>query len=109
MNDQIIALREREITELRLKRPFTLRDEHHFIALRVAIEMLVLFVGRHKKHRDVVVEQQWRAVERWTAAARDQAGFKMPVSERRIRLGMIADIAEASHRAHGRRRVRVIE
>ncbi len=44
MDDEVVALAERQIAEHRLERPLALRDVHHLVRLRVAVEVLVLLV-----------------------------------------------------------------
>ena len=48
---QVVALRERQIAELRLEHARAVADEHDFVALRVPVEVVVLAIGLDEQHR----------------------------------------------------------
>ena len=98
MDDQVVARRDRQVAELRLERALPFRDVHDFIALRVAVEVLVLLVGLRVQHRDVVVEQDRRAVERRASAAREPRGAKVAVPQRPVGIGLVLHVANSPRR-----------
>src|SRR3954468_2191696 len=109
VDDEVVALAERQIAEDRFEGPASLGDVDDLVALRIPVEVRVLLVRLYVEHRDVAVEQQRQAIERWAAAALRLRRAEMPVPERVVLVGLVRELLHPLHGLHRRRRMHVIE
>ena len=93
-DDEVVALRERDLAELRLEHAARLADVDDLVALRVAVEEVVLAIGLHEQHRDVGVEEQRHAIERQAAARRELVRAEVAVPELPLGIALPLQVAQ---------------
>src|SRR3954451_11565286 len=109
VDDEVVALAERQIAEDGFERPASLGDIDDLVALRIAVEVLFLLIRLDIEHRHVTVEEQRQAIERRAATALRLGRAEMSVPERVVLIGLVRELLHPLHGFHGRRRMHVIE
>jgi hypothetical protein len=71
--------------------------------------MRVVLIGLAVQHRDVLIEQQRYAVQRYAATLPGARRQEMPVMKRLIRICLELHLAHPTHRFHRRRWMDVVE
>ena len=108
-DDEVITLPEREGAKLRVQNAGSVADVHDLVALRVAVEELVLAIRLHEEHRDVGVEEQRHTVQGDAAARRELVGAEVTVAELPVGVRLPVQIPHAPDGLDVRRLVHVIE
>ena len=109
VDDEVVALVERQVAEHRLQRAAALAHVHQLVGLRVAVEVGVVLVGLDVEHRHVVVEEERHAVERRAAALLHLRGAEVPVPERLVGVGLVLRLPQPARRLDRGRRMDVVE
>jgi hypothetical protein len=109
VDDEIVALAEREVAEYRLQRAPSLAHVHQLVRLRVAVEVRVVLVGLDVEHGHFVVEEERHPIEGRAPAFLHLRGAEVPVPQRMVGVGLVLRFPEAPRRLHRGGRMDVIE
>ncbi len=108
-DDEIVALRIRQLAEGGFERPAPVADVDDFVSLRVAVVELVFRVGKRHPERDVVVEHNCRAVEYRASAALQLAAEEVAHAQALVGVLLQPDFAQQFSPDHRRRPVEMVE